>query len=357
MVKSDSALLAISGGHYRTLARQVSSLRWIVPLVLFMIVFGFEVPEHLVFEPEVHVSAFGLELIVFGIVGPALVAFVLDWITRNLNHLAIAYEQIERFNIDLENRINLRTDELARANANLQQLDQLKSDFVSLVSHELRAPLTNIQGGIELVLSNGNTCPPVRDNLNIIQDEVARLIRLVQRILDVSVIESGQLVLNTGPITLRPLLRQAIHRMHGAYPRHPIMLDLPVQMQLAIADEERLTDIITSLLQNAIKYSPDGGEIRVVLRFDSDFAYVSVTDQGQGIAPDDILHLTEKFYRGKNSTQSNGYGLGLYFVDQLIRAQGGTLTIQSQGDVGKGSTFTFSVPLEKEALYECDPAH
>ena len=139
--------------------------------------------------------------------------------------------------------------------------------------------------------------------------------------------------------------------------KHPIMLDIPPQMQLATADEERLTDIVTSLLQNAIKYSPDAGEIRVTLRFDNDFANVIVKDHGLGISPQDIPHLTEKFYRGHLSNHSNGYGLGLYFVNELIKAQGGSLKIESDGISGKGSTFSFTVPLEKETLYERDPAY
>lgn len=346
-----------SGSRYRRLAKQVSLIRWIVPIVLFLIVFGFEVPEHLILEPDVHLSAFGAELIIFGVLGPALVAFVLNWIARNLNRLATAYEEIEHLNLDLEHRIQIRTAELARANEDLRQLDHLKSDFVSMVSHELRAPLTNIQGGLELVLSSGDTCPPVRNNLTVIQDEVRRLIRLVQRILDVSVIEAGQLVLNTGPIALRPLLRQVIQQIQSANPQRLITLDLPPQMQLALADEERLTDITASLLHNAIKYSPEGGDIRVNLHFDDDFAYVSIADHGLGIAPRDIPHLTEKFYRGRTGSQSSGYGLGLYFVSQLIQAQGGKLTIESEGVAGKGSVFTFTLPLEKETLYELDSTY
>ncbi|NWG16229.1 MAG: hypothetical protein HXY41_06295 [Chloroflexi bacterium] len=346
-----------SGSRYRRLARQVSLIRWIVPVILFLIVVGFEIPEHLILEPEVHISAFGAELFIFGVLGPSLVAFVLHWIACNLNHLAAAYEQIESFNVDLERRIRERTDELAQANEKLRQLDRLKSEFVSLVSHELRAPLTNIQGGLELVLSSENVCPPVQNNLTIIQHEVKRLIRLVQRILDVSVIESGQLILNLGPLALRPHLRQVIEHMTLTSSKHPIVLDIPPQVHLAIADEERLTDIMISLIQNAVKYSPDGGEIRVTLRFDNDFAYVSIKDHGLGISPEDIPHLTEKFYRGHLSNHSHGYGLGLYFVNELIKAQGGCLQIASEGIPGKGSTFTFTLPLEKETLYEYDPVY
>lgn len=346
-----------SSNHYRRLAKQVSVIRWIVPAILFFIVVGFELPEHLIIEPEAQMYAFGAEIVIFGILGPMLVAFVLNWISHNLNHLAATYEQIECFNDDLEQRIQTRTDELEQANKKLRELDHMKSEFVSLVSHELRAPLTNIQGGLELVLSTENVCPPVQNNLTIIQHEVNRLIRLVQRILDVSVIESGQMTLNRGPIALRPLLQQVIDHMTLINTTHTIVLDMPSQVELAIADEERLNDILISLIQNAVKYSPCGSEIRVSLNFDDDFATISIRDCGLGISPEDIPHLTEKFYRGDLCHHSSGYGLGLYFVDQIIKAMGGTLTIQSEGVAGKGSVFSFSIPLEKETLYECNLAY
>lgn len=343
--------------HYRRLAGQVSRLRWIVPVALVLIVIAFEVPEHLIFEAELDHSTFWLELVIFGAVGPALVAAVLHWIAPNLNNLAAAYEQIEAFNVDLERRIQTRTAELAHANRELRELDRMKSEFVSLVSHELRAPLTNIQGGLELVLSSKDICPPVQDNLTVIQCEVKRLIRLVQRILDVSVVEAGQLALNIGPIALRPLLQQAINQTRLAHNKHAIVLDIPPHVHLASADEERLMDVVTNLLQNAIKYSPDGGEICVALRFDDDFAYISIKDHGVGIPPQDIPHLTKKFYRGQMGNHSSGYGLGLYFVNELIKAQGGKLIIESEGVPGKGAVFTFTVPLEKETLYERDFAY
>lgn len=120
--------------------------------------------------------------------------------------------------------------------------------------------------------------------------------------------------------------------------QHPINLNIPLGIKLAIADEERLVDILTNLLLNAIKYSPNGGDIDVNLSFGDDFAYIRIQDSGIGLLPEDISHLTEKFYRGHSDKYSSGYGLGLYFVNELIKAQGGTLTIES-GIMGKGSAF------------------
>lgn len=343
--------------RYHKLASQVSLIRWIVPPALMLFVFIFELTEHtLVHATQLNID-FYIELFFFGMLGPILIALILTWIVRNLRELKQAYQAINALNTELEHKVEVRTQELAHANDELRELDRLKSEFVSLVSHELRTPLTNIQGGLELVLSSEGTYPLVHNNLTIIQSEVKRLIRLVQRILDVSVVESGQLTLNLGPTALRPLLRQVIDQMALSNTTHPMVLDIPPQTQLVTADEERLADIVNSLLHNAIKYSPEGGEICITLRFDDSFAYVSIKDHGLGISPVDVSHLTEKFYRGHLNNHSNGYGLGLYFVNEIIKAQGGKLTIESAGIPGKGSTFTFTVPLEKETLYERDPAY
>ena len=345
-------------GRRGKLAAQVSVIRWIVPPALALFVFMFEFAEHV--DEFDHVWSdldFALELFVFGVLGPVLIAITLTWLVRNLRELERTTQSIHGLNAQLERKVALRTEELAHANAELRELDHLKSEFVALVSHELRAPLTNIQGGLELVLSSQDVCPPVQDNLRIIQVEVRRLARMVQRILDVSVMESGQVSLKLGPIALRPLLREAVRHAGLNNSMYRVVLDIPDQVQLAVADEERVTDILASLLQNAIKYSPDGGEIRISLRFDSDFAYVSIQDHGIGIPAEDLHHLTEKFYRGRLTNHSDGYGLGLYFVNELVKAQGGCLQIASAGSAGHGSTFTFSLPLERESLYEQDPAY
>lgn len=343
--------------RYSKLAKQVVYMRMIIPPALALFVVAFEFFEHTVMHNTPLTLDFYLELILFGLLGPFLIAIIFTWIIRNLHELEQAYRAIHDLNTTLEQKVAERTAELHHANQELRKLDQLKSEFVSLVSHELRAPLTNIQGGLELVQSNHNSSCQEHLNLNVIQDEVKRLIRLVKRILDVSVLESGQVNLNIGPIALRPLIDQVIEQIGMTNDTHIIRLHIPSQLPLTLADEEHLTDILTSLLQNAIKYSPDGGFIDIRLIADDKFTYVSIKDQGVGIVPQDIPHLTEKFYRGQINNQTNGYGLGLYFVNELIKAQGGWLTIESDGIAGHGATFTFSIPLESETLYELDSAY
>ena len=336
--------------HYHKLATQVLQIRLILPVLLFVVGFIVESHEHIISEHSPEYFDFILEVGLFGIIGPAIIAAVLTWIARKLDLLAAAQKRIEAFNIELEQKIQSRTAELESANNELRQLDQLKSEFVSLVSHELRTPLTNIRGGLEIIMTepNGNRSLATNETVTIVQVEVNRLIRLVQRILDVSALDSGQLQLNCGPMLLRPIIdhiRKESLRFDGV---HPLQLELPSPPVLVIADEDRIRDILINLLSNAIKYSPAGSPIILRLKNCGDHAQISVQDFGVGIPINEQPHLMNQFYRGTVSSDIQGYGLGLYFAKKLIEAHGGKLWVESQGIPGKGSEFYFTLPLDKE---------
>ncbi len=336
--------------HYRRISQQIAILRWVLPLLLSFIVIGVETSEHLIHEEYPLYIDFSMEVIMFGIVGPVIIAIALNWIGKNLEHLAQAYERIEAFNVDLDRQIHLRTAELEVANQELRQLDHLKSEFVSLVSHELRTPLTNIRGGLEVINADQNAaCSPVtRDTLGIVQAEVNRLIRLVQRILDVSALESGQLQLNCGPVALGPLIRQIKRESMLFDENHPLELEMPPEPVMVIADEDRITDVLTNLLSNAIKYSPKGGAIVVRLTNCGDCVQISVKDQGIGIPFEDQKYLMRQFYRGNVAPNVPGYGLGLYFAGKLVEAHGSKLEVDSTGIPGQGSVFHFTLRADKD---------
>ncbi len=333
--------------RYRDLARQVARVRATLPVALCVIVFAVETSEHIIREAETSHLDYAVEVFLFGVAGPAIVAAVLTWIMRNLELLAQADERIETFNAELDKKIQTRTAELEQANAELRQLDRLKSDFVSLVSHELRTPLTNIRGGLEVITAeaNGNS---TGETLTIVQSEVNRLIRLVQRILDVSALESGQLRLNLGPVMLRPIIRHIEKESMMFDDKHPLRLEMPPLPVLVIADEDRISDVLTNLFANAIKYSPDGGPIVVRLQGGSDNAEITVKDCGVGIPQDEQQYLMNQFYRGRVGKQVAGYGLGLYFARKVIEAHGGRLWMESSGVPGEGAEFHFTLPLDKE---------
>ncbi len=333
------------------LARQVMYIRWILAVVLFLIALGFEAREHLWGRGSFD-NNFSFEVVFFGVIGPSCSFFVLTWISHKLFQLAEAYRAIQTLNSDLEARIAARTAELTRANEQLRQLDQLKSEFVSLVSHELRAPLTNIQGGLELILQADELCKePTPHMLRVVQSEVVRLSNLVRQILDVSALEAGHLQLNPGPVAVRPLIHKVAERCIVPDGRYSLKVNVPSQLTPVWADEDRLTDVLANLLNNAVKYSPDGGEIHIGAAQERDCVHLTISDQGVGIPPEDQQQLFGMFYRGRGNGENGtpGYGLGLYFCHKLVAAHNGKIWVESAGIPGEGATFHLTLPTDAGA--------
>ena len=196
--------------------RQVDLIRFFLPLLLFTIVAVFEIQEHWLDTGKFEFQLVS-EIVFFGVIGPTAVFFALTYIKFLLLEVITAREETKAINRSLEQTIAERTatlaernDELATANVELQKLDEMKSDFVSLVSHELRAPLTTLNGGLEMALQTSEQLPEkTRHILDVMAVESERLTRFVQTILDVSQLEAGQLSLNPGPIAVRPLLERS----------------------------------------------------------------------------------------------------------------------------------------------------
>ena len=270
-----------------------------------------------------------------------------------------AYEQIasdraelERLNAELENKVSEKTANLTAAylqleqqNLRLRELDKLKSDFVSMVSHELRSPLTNISGGIELSLTAGKNLPErVHQNLNLVQTEIQRLTRFVETILDLSALEAGRLPLYPAPLELQGMLetmqRQLSHQPDSARVQWLIPADLPP----LLADEQALTSVLFHLLDNAFKYAPHGS-IQVHAAPDTQQRIqIRVEDEGPGIPNEVIPLLFDRFYRSnpKDAQTVYGHGLGLYIVQRLLEAMNGS--IRAENRQTGGASFTFWLP-------------
>lgn len=342
---------------HRSLVQQIKIVQWALPLLLFLLASGFESLEHI---EKGFTFDFGAEVFVFGILGPLAVWWVLGWAARNQAHLEQASAKISRLNSDLEQRVAERTVELAeknaalaQANAELKALDTLKSDFVSLVSHELRAPLTNINGSIELIAREQDAFSPARrEVLDILRNESTRLTKLVQNILDISLLEAGRLTTNPGPLPLRPFLGQLLEGRLPVNSPHHLEIDIPPDLPPAKIDETHLANVVVNLIDNAIKYSPEGGCIKVSVQNRKCGLVLSVSDQGIGIPPTEQIHLFERFYRANNSTDREiyGHGLGLYFCRKLIEAQGGSIWVESEGVYGQGTTFYLNLPVCSEEI-------
>ena len=159
---------------------------------------------------------------------------------------------------------------------------------------------------------------------------------------------SGQLSLNYGPVALGPLIRQIKRESLLFDDRHPLEIVMPSEPLMVIADEDRITDVLTNLLSNAIKYSPEGGAILVRLTDCDNCVQISVKDHGIGIKSEEQQQLMQQFYRGSVGATIPGYGLGLYFARKLVEAHGSHLEVDSSGISGEGSEFHFTLPVDKD---------
>lgn len=339
--------------------RQADLIRISLPLLLFVIVAVFEVQEHWLSTGEFEFELVS-EIVFFGILGPIAVFFAITYIKSLLEEVIDARRESEETNRSLEKTVAERTialadrnRELAQANSVLQELDQMKSEFVSLVSHELRAPLTTLNGGLEMALEDGTGLPEkTRHVLDVMAVETERLTRFVRTILDVSQLETGQLTLTPGPIAVRPLLERAAATVL-VRDKRKLKWDIQQDLLPLWADEIYFEEIVRNLITNADKYSDPDQPIEIAAYTEADCLKVAVTDHGPGI-PDSqkkrVFARFERLERGEKVSH-HGWGLGLYFANALSEAQGGRLTLESpvhEDSRRAGSRFTITLPLAEE---------
>ncbi len=250
--------------------------------------------------------------------------------------------------------------DLQRRMAAEQAAQRVKDDFLSIVSHELRTPLTSIQGYSQLLEGrlNGerNTNAKELAHLRVIRSQVSRMRRLVDDLLDVSRIDRrGGVSIETADFDLAQEVRDAVARARREHPDRSIELEAPEALPVH-ADRDRMDQVLGNLIENAVKYSPDGGPIRVECERRGGEVEVRVTDQGIGIAPEHRDHVFERFYQADadvGGRRFGGLGLGLYITRAIIDAHGGRIWAAANPD-GPGSVFGFRMP--RIALEPATPA-
>jgi len=272
-------------------------------------------------------------------------------------------EQMRRLYRELEQKMRERTrklelarHELEARNAQLHQayeelkeLDRLKSDFVSMVSHELRSPLTNISGAVELMLEEEELSDEyVRKMLGVVGEQSDRLIRLVRGVLDVSRIDAGKLNLDCREVDVLPIVQRVVSSLQATTEFHWFECSTEDELLAVWGDEDRLEEIFFNLLDNAIKFSPSGGAIKIQLEAGDGEITVSVTDPGVGIPRAKLDRIFQKFHRldSEDSRDTYGHGLGLYITKGLVEAHSGRIWAESVE--GEGSIFSFTLPLAHE---------
>jgi len=266
----------------------------------------------------------------------------------------LAYSrQLEQKSRELE----AATNELRSANQRLQELDRLKDDFISTVTHELRTPLTSIRAFSEILNDNPDLAAPQRHKfLGIIIKESERLTRLINQVLDLAKIESGNAEWQTSEIDMREVIEDSVSATSQIFKENGVELevDLPAAVPVIAADRDRLMQVMLNLLSNAAKFCGTDGRVRVALRRLPDALQVDVADNGIGISEADQKVIFEKFRQvGDTLTaKPQGSGLGLPICRQIIDHFGGRLWVKSRPDAG--ATFSFTLPLAARRAVQPD---
>ena len=231
------------------------------------------------------------------------------------------------------------------------EVDRLKSEFVSTVSHELRTPMTSIKGYADLMLmgaAGALTDPQVR-YMQVIKNNADRLHMLVNDLLNISRIETGKTTLDLRPLDVPQIINQVLEHVNGRIQHENKQLnihnDIAPSLPLVNADHARVTQILTNLLDNAFNYTPEDGDIIIQVRATKNHVFISVTDTGIGISQENQDKIFDRFFRSDDPDVQKvpGTGLGLAIVQSLIEMHGGHLQLESE--IGKGSTFTFNLPV------------
>jgi signal transduction histidine kinase len=240
-------------------------------------------------------------------------------------------------------------EELKRANTQLQEYDRLKSEFVAMVAHDFRKPLTAIRGFAELVLEEPNLSNDERrEFMGTVISETDALAALANETLLITRIETGEFTFQWRELDLGPLVLNAIPL---GLSTHSVLMDVPAQFPKIRGDGDRLRQVLNNLISNAIKYSPEGGNILVRCRErGADHVVIEVVDHGLGIPSDQIGSLFQKFQRVRTPSHLRiaGTGLGLYICRLIIEGHGGRIWVESEP--GKGSTFGFVLPRDASTV-------
>jgi two-component system phosphate regulon sensor histidine kinase PhoR len=226
----------------------------------------------------------------------------------------------------------------------VEEIEQLKTELVSTVSHELKTPLAAIKAYTATLRSNPSLYESHRDEfLGVVEQQADRLSRLVDDMLLVTRVESGQMLRRRITIPLETIVDEALRDVHYDPVAHPV--DRRCAGVLVSGDPERLRDVFRNLLENAFKYSPDGGAVAIAAEYSRDATVVRISDHGVGIDEEDLPYIFDRFYRAQSahSSSAGGSGLGLYIVHALVRAHGGSIEVRSE--LGAGTTFTVRLPI------------
>ncbi len=307
-------------------------------------------------------SAIQSAMLLYFIVGASTVALLSVWmsglITRPINELTSVMLKTTRG--DFSARASTRgRDEIAQLgrtfnmmSEKLENLDRARSEFISSASHELKTPLSGMKILVESLSESPDMEEDVRrDFLQDINREIDRLSAIVGDLLTLVQIDSYGMTVNAAEFSLMELINETVARLRPIAHNRTIALAVHMEEEVSVhTDKGKLQQILYNLIDNAIKYTPDGGRVSITQRRKGRAAIVEVADTGVGIPEDSLAHVFDRFYRvdKARSRQTGGTGLGLSIVRNLTTLLGGDIAVQSQ--VGEGTTFTLTLPIQREKV-------
>jgi signal transduction histidine kinase len=253
----------------------------------------------------------------------------------------------ERVLVDGEDELAQLAGSFNQMAGQLEQTESMRRRLIGDVAHELRTPLTTIKGSIEGLVDG--ILPPDEETYSLIFDETERLGRLVDDLQELSRVESGAYPLDKQPVEAAALAATAAKRLARAFDEKQVALtlSLPADLPPLLADEDRILQVLTNLLNNALQYTPAGESVTVSAQKNAEFVQFSVHDTGAGIAPENLDLIFSRFYRvdvSRSRQAGGGSGIGLTLAKHLVEAHGGSIWAESPG-VGMGSTFYFTIPI------------
>ncbi len=262
--------------------------------------------------------------------------------TQNLMH----FEEIQNFNVTLQQKVDDATRKLRRTNEKLRELDESKDDFISMASHQLRTPLTSVKGYISMMIEGdgGKINDTQKTMLNQAFFSAQRMVYLIADLLNVSRLKSGKFVIETKAVDLSNLVSEEMGQMTEIASSKSLTLSYnkPKNFPKLNIDETKTRQVVMNYIDNAIYYTPQGGKIDITLEDKPETVELRVVDNGIGVPKSEQHHLFTKFYRAENArkVRPDGTGLGLFMAKKVIVAEGGAIIFDSQE--GKGSTFGFT---------------